>query len=68
MLILRGQASARGGASSSAILLPTDAPFDGIIGRTHKDSKLSLAFLFYSRCLVMALHPTPITRFPTVRS
>jgi arylsulfatase len=31
-------ASAKGGASLSPILPPPDAPFDGIIGRTYKDS------------------------------
>jgi arylsulfatase len=32
---------AKGGAGLSSILPPPDAPFDGIIGRTYKDSKMS---------------------------
>jgi hypothetical protein len=31
-------ASGKGGAGLSPILPPPDAPFDGIIGRTYKDS------------------------------
>jgi arylsulfatase len=34
----QSQASTKGGASLSPILPPPDAPFDGIIGRTYKDS------------------------------
>jgi arylsulfatase len=37
----QGQGSANGGANLSAILPPPEAPFDGIIGRTYKDSKPS---------------------------
>jgi arylsulfatase len=37
----QGQASPKGGANLSPILPPPDAPFDGIIGRTYKDSKPS---------------------------
>jgi hypothetical protein len=33
-----GPAAAKGGASLSSILPPPDAPFDGVIGRTYKDS------------------------------
>ena len=36
-----GQASGKGGAGLSPILPPPDAPFDGIIGRTYKESKPS---------------------------
>jgi arylsulfatase len=32
------QATEKGGANLSAILPPPDAPFDGVIGRTYKDS------------------------------
>src|SRR5262245_63291714 len=35
------QASPKGGAGLSPILPPPEAPFDGIIGRTYKDSKPS---------------------------
>jgi len=38
---IQGQASAKGGASLSPVLPPPEAPFDGIIGRTYKDSKPS---------------------------
>jgi arylsulfatase len=34
-------ASAKGGASLSPVLPPPEAPFDGIVGRTYKDSKPS---------------------------
>src|SRR5262245_56800698 len=37
----QGQASPKGGAGLSPILPPPEAPFDGIIGRTYKDSKPS---------------------------
>jgi arylsulfatase len=37
----QGLASGKGGANLSPILPPPDAPFDGIIGRTYKDSKPS---------------------------
>jgi arylsulfatase len=33
-----GQASPKGGAGLSSILPPPEAPFDGVIGRTYKDS------------------------------
>ncbi|HJZ54678.1 MAG TPA: arylsulfatase, partial [Gemmataceae bacterium] len=36
-----GPAPAKGGAGLSPVLPPPDAPFDGIIGRTYKDSKPS---------------------------
>ena len=34
----QGQASAKSGAALSPILPPPDAPFEGVIGRTYKDS------------------------------
>jgi arylsulfatase len=37
----QGQASRKGGASLSPVLPPPEAPFDGIIGRTYKESKPS---------------------------
>jgi arylsulfatase len=37
----QGQAAPKGGAGLSPILPPPEAPFDGIIGRTYKDSKMS---------------------------
>jgi arylsulfatase len=37
----QGQVSPKGGASLSPVLPPPAAPFDGIIGRTYKDSKPS---------------------------
>src|SRR5262249_15056006 len=37
----RGPASGKGGAGLSPILPPPDAPFDGVIGRTYKDSRPS---------------------------
>jgi arylsulfatase len=37
----RDHAPAKGGAALSAILPPPDAPFDGVIGRTYKDSNPS---------------------------
>src|SRR5262245_39833459 len=37
----QGQAAAKGGAGLSPILPPPEAPFDGTIGRTYKDSKPS---------------------------
>src|SRR5262249_19602618 len=37
----QGQAATKGGAGLSPILPPPEAPFDGIIGRTYKDSKPS---------------------------
>src|SRR5262249_51148175 len=37
----QGLTKASGGASLSAVLPPPDAPFDGVIGRTYKDSTSS---------------------------
>src|SRR5215468_3910062 len=37
----QGQASVKGGAGLSPVLPPPEAPFDGVIGRTYKDSKMS---------------------------
>jgi arylsulfatase len=37
----QGPASPKGGAGLSPILPPPETPFDGIIGRTYKDSKMS---------------------------
>jgi arylsulfatase len=37
----QGQSSGKGGAGLSPVLPPPEAPFDGIIGRTYKDSKPS---------------------------